>query len=218
MSPASSVSSPRPGRLNHACPACDDVELSPSSAVRRVRRLPAPAEPAKILDHGPDSEQRRHRVQQFGRPRHPTFDILDPRGHRVASPGHPCDGRTGPHKVANTPRRFSWQCTIGITTAAKWSLAWAKSQAQPGHRKGLCDPRGAGAKTGHLDAKTRELIALAVAISLRCDGCITVHAAEAKKHGASEEELAEALGVAVSVNAGAALVYSTRAHEAFKAA
>jgi AhpD family alkylhydroperoxidase len=42
---------------------------------------------------------------------------------------------------------------------------------------------GAGAKTGHLDAKTRELIALAVAISLRCDGCITVHAAEAKKLG-----------------------------------
>ncbi len=34
---------------------------------------------------------------------------------------------------------------------------------------------GAGEKTGHLDAKTRELIALAVAISLRCDGCITVH-------------------------------------------
>jgi alkylhydroperoxidase/carboxymuconolactone decarboxylase family protein YurZ len=33
----------------------------------------------------------------------------------------------------------------------------------------------AGAKTGHLDAKTRELIALAVAIALRCDGCIAVH-------------------------------------------
>lgn len=77
---------------------------------------------------------------------------------------------------------------------------------------------GAGTKTGHLDAKTRELIALAVAISLRCDGCITVHAAEAKKLGATENELAEALGVAVSINAGAALVYSTRTLDAFKAA
>jgi AhpD family alkylhydroperoxidase len=77
---------------------------------------------------------------------------------------------------------------------------------------------GAGAKTGHLDAKTRELIALSVAISLRCDGCITVHAAEAKKLGATEAEVAEALGVAVSVNAGAALVFSTRAHDAFKVA
>ena len=82
--------------------------------------------------------------------------------------------------------------------------------------KGYATMSASGAKTAHLDAKTRELIALAVAISLRCDGCITVHAAEAKKHGATEGEVAEALGVAISVNAGAALVYSTRAHEAFK--
>jgi AhpD family alkylhydroperoxidase len=75
----------------------------------------------------------------------------------------------------------------------------------------------AGAKTGHLDPKTRELIALAVAVSLRCDGCITVHTAEARKHGASKEELAEALGVAVSVNAGAAIVYSTRTLESYDA-
>lgn len=77
---------------------------------------------------------------------------------------------------------------------------------------------GAGAKTGHLDAKTRELIALAVAISLRCDGCITVHADAANKLGATREEVAEALGVAVSINAGAALVYSTRTLDAFTAA
>ena len=82
--------------------------------------------------------------------------------------------------------------------------------------KGYVTLNGAGEKTGHLDAKTRELIALAVAISLRCDGCITVHAAAAKKLGATEGELAEALGVAISINAGAALVYATRAHEAFK--
>lgn len=84
--------------------------------------------------------------------------------------------------------------------------------------KGYAALSGAGAKTGHFDAKTRELIALAVAISLRCDGCITVHAAAAKKLGATEEELAEALGVAVSVNAGAAIVYSTRTFDAFRAA
>ena len=84
--------------------------------------------------------------------------------------------------------------------------------------KGYAMLNGAGSKTGHLDAKTRELIALAAAISLRCDGCITVHAAEAKKHGATEGEVAEALGAAISVNAGAALAYSTRAHEAFREA
>ena len=75
----------------------------------------------------------------------------------------------------------------------------------------------AGSKTNHLDAKMRELIALAVAVSLRCDGCITVHTDAAIKHGASREEIAEALGVAVSVNAGAALVYSARVMDAYTA-
>lgn len=84
--------------------------------------------------------------------------------------------------------------------------------------RGYASLGGAGSKTGHLDAKTRELIALAVAISLRCDGCITVHSDAARKLGATREEIAEALGVAISVNAGAAIVYSTRALDAFAAA
>ena len=73
---------------------------------------------------------------------------------------------------------------------------------------------GAGAKTGHLDAKTRELIALAVAVTARCDGCITVHSKAALDEGATDEEVAEALGVAVAVNAGAALVFSGRVLDA----
>ena len=68
-----------------------------------------------------------------------------------------------------------------------------------------------------LDAKTRELIAVAVAITLRCDGCITVHTDAARKLGATEAEIAEALGVATSVNAGAAVVYATRALDAYAA-
>jgi AhpD family alkylhydroperoxidase len=89
-------------------------------------------------------------------------------------------------------------------------------QAQPRYRQGLLSR--AGQKAGRLDEKTRELIALAVAITLRCDGCITVHTAAARERGATREEIAEALGVAVSVNAGAAVVYSTRALDAFDAA
>jgi AhpD family alkylhydroperoxidase len=84
--------------------------------------------------------------------------------------------------------------------------------------KGYAALSGAGAKTGHLDAKTRELIALAVAITLRCDGCIAVHTTAAKKLGATKEEIAEALGVGITVNAGAALVYSTRTLDAYEAA
>ena len=84
--------------------------------------------------------------------------------------------------------------------------------------KGYVALSGAGKQNGRLDAKTRELIALAVAVSLRCDGCITVHADAAHKQGASKEEIAEALGTAIAVNAGAALVYSTRTLDAFEAA
>lgn len=73
---------------------------------------------------------------------------------------------------------------------------------------------GAGRKSGHLDEKTRQLISLAVAVTTRCDGCISVHAREAVTAGASKEEIAEALGVAMAMNMGAALVYSTRAFEA----
>lgn len=73
---------------------------------------------------------------------------------------------------------------------------------------------GAGAKTNHLDAKTRELIALAVAVTTRCDGCIAFHTDAAVKHGATREEIAEALGVAIDLNAGAALVYSARVLDA----
>ena len=75
----------------------------------------------------------------------------------------------------------------------------------------------AGQKTGKLDAKTRELIALAVAVTLRCDGCITTHTTAAINHGATREEIVEALGVAIGINAGAALVYSSRVLDAFAA-
>jgi AhpD family alkylhydroperoxidase len=76
---------------------------------------------------------------------------------------------------------------------------------------------GAGKKTGHLDAKTRELIALAVSVTTHCDGCITVHTDAAVKNGATREEVAEALGVAVALNAGAAMVYSARVMDALEA-
>lgn len=83
--------------------------------------------------------------------------------------------------------------------------------------RGYATLSGAGAKTNHLDAKTRELIALAVAVTTRCDGCITVHTDAAIKAGASRDEIAEALGVAVALNAGAALVYSARVLDAYAA-
>lgn len=67
-----------------------------------------------------------------------------------------------------------------------------------------------------LDLKTRELIALAVAVTTRCESCISVHAAAAAKAGATEAEVAGALATAIALNAGAAYTYSLRALEAFE--
>lgn len=75
----------------------------------------------------------------------------------------------------------------------------------------------ANAKTTLLGQKVRELISLAVAVTTRCDGCITVHTDLALKAGATREEIAEALGVAMAMNTGAALVYSVRAMDAVAA-
>ena len=81
--------------------------------------------------------------------------------------------------------------------------------------RGYAGLSSAGAKIGALDAKIRELIALAVAVTRQCDGCIAVHVDAAVKHGATREEVTEALGVAIAVNAGAALVYSARVMDAY---
>src|SRR5688572_15048672 len=77
--------------------------------------------------------------------------------------------------------------------------------------RGLSD---AGAKANLLGPKMRELIALAVGVTRQCDGCIAVHSEAAVKAGATKDEIAEALGVAIAVNAGAALVYSARVLDA----
>src|ERR1700721_2664228 len=83
-------------------------------------------------------------------------------------------------------------------------------QLSPDTIKGYMALSAAAQKTDLIGAKVRGLIALAVAVTLRCDGCITVHPEAAIKRGATREEIAEALGVAMTVNAGAALVYSAR--------
>jgi len=75
----------------------------------------------------------------------------------------------------------------------------------------------ANAKDSKLGAKVRELISLAVAVTTHCDGCITVHTDNALKAGASREEIAEALGVAMAMNAGATLIYSLRTLDAVDA-
>jgi AhpD family alkylhydroperoxidase len=68
---------------------------------------------------------------------------------------------------------------------------------------------------GELDGVTKELIALAVAVSLQCDGCIAAHTRGAAAAGATPQQVAEAIGVVVLMNGGPATVYGPRAYDAF---
>ena len=68
---------------------------------------------------------------------------------------------------------------------------------------------------GALDTRTKELIALALAVSQECDGCIAAHAHAAVAHGATLEEAAETIGVTILMNGGPATVYGPRAYAAF---
>jgi AhpD family alkylhydroperoxidase len=88
------------------------------------------------------------------------------------------------------------------------------AKESPSTMKAVAMLDSAASKTGHLDAKTHELIALAVAVTTRCDGCISVHTKNAVENGATLAEISEALSVAIALNAGAALVYSSRVLEA----
>ena len=69
---------------------------------------------------------------------------------------------------------------------------------------------------GALDSKTKELIALAIAVAKQCDGCIASHARAAARRGATVDEVAEALGVAIVMNGGPGTVYAPRAFAAFQ--
>lgn len=87
----------------------------------------------------------------------------------------------------------------------------------PDSLKGYQTLSNANSKNSHLGEKTRQLISLAVAVTTRCDGCIVIHTDAALKAGASREEISEALGVAMALNAGSALVYSLRVMDAVSA-
>ena len=68
---------------------------------------------------------------------------------------------------------------------------------------------------GALDTKTKELMALAIGIAVRCDPCVTYHAAAAAKQGATREEIAETMALAVYMGAGPSAMYAAQGLEAF---
>ena len=69
---------------------------------------------------------------------------------------------------------------------------------------------------GAIDTKYKELMALAISIVVRCDGCIAFHVHDAVRAGATREEVAETVGVAVLMGGGPAAIYATEAMVAYE--
>ncbi len=88
-------------------------------------------------------------------------------------------------------------------------------KAIPDVYKAYAGLHGAALGDGALDVKYKELIALAIAVSSRCDGCIASHARGAVKAGASKEEAAETIGITFLMAGGPGTVYGPRAYAAF---
>lgn len=96
-----------------------------------------------------------------------------------------------------------------------WPEHRALRQSIPGVYRAF-DQLSAGVMAdGVLTVKDKELIALAIGVVQGCDGCIAANAKGAVHAGATREEAAEAIGVAVMMQGAPATVYGARAFEAF---
>jgi len=84
----------------------------------------------------------------------------------------------------------------------------------PEPMKGFAALHESSLKPAALDRKTKELIALGIAITVRCDGCISFHVHDAMAAGASKAEIAETVSVAILMGGGPSVVYGIEAMQA----
>lgn len=90
------------------------------------------------------------------------------------------------------------------------------TEGQPAAMGGFAQLHEAASGAGALDARTKELIALAIAVTARCDGCIAFHTNDCLAAGATREEIMDALGVAVLMGGGPSVIYATHVVEALE--
>lgn len=86
----------------------------------------------------------------------------------------------------------------------------------PGVMKAFGELGRAATADGVLDAKTKELIALALSVAARCDPCIGFHMQTLVKLGATRQEIDETLGVTTYMGGGPSLMYAASAVAAFE--
>ncbi len=87
---------------------------------------------------------------------------------------------------------------------------------QPQVMQGFSALAKAATAPGALDTKTKELIALALGVAARCDGCLAFHSQALVRLGATIEEVRETLGMAIYMGGGPSVMYAANAIAAFE--
>lgn len=85
----------------------------------------------------------------------------------------------------------------------------------PGVMQAFSSMGKAATENNALDKQTKELIAIALAVANRCEGCIGFHVQALVKLGVSREALVEALGMAIYMGGGPSVMYAAEALHAF---
>jgi len=86
----------------------------------------------------------------------------------------------------------------------------------PNTMQGFSALAQAATRDGALDRKTKELMALALGVAARCDGCIGFHVEALVRLRATRQEIEETLGMAVYMGGGPSLMYAADAIAAFE--
>lgn len=101
-----------------------------------------------------------------------------------------------------------------ITSSVSATLAKLRADI-PDTMRGFSGMAQGALKDGALDKKTKELIAMAIAVSQRCDPCIGFHAEAAVKLGVTRSQFEEMLAVSIYMGGGPSLMYAAHALDAF---
>lgn len=97
------------------------------------------------------------------------------------------------------------------------SAQMAKLRADtPDTLRGFSALAQAAGKSGALDRKTKELIAMALSVAARCDPCLGFHAEALVKLGCTRAEFEEMLGMCVYMGGGPSLMYAAHALQAYE--
>lgn len=107
-------------------------------------------------------------------------------------------------------------------TDAKANLAAAKTRlgglakAAPALMQSFTGISKVATTPGQFSAAQKELVAVAIAVAQGCEDCILYHLDAARRHGAEEAALIEALEVAVEMGGGPAVMYGAKALDAWR--